>query len=128
MEFTTSRMEAPQTRWSCDRSLENSIQLLPHRRLAIQGGGSRPSFSMVAYVSSTLSLRTRLCKQKELFDQLTLRTFRSLAKPVEASLNELYWYTNTTKAEPQFHSWYAFSAPHKCNGHCLCRRPPASFR
>ncbi len=38
MEFTTSRIEEPKARRSCDRSLENSIQLLPHRRLAVQGG------------------------------------------------------------------------------------------
>ncbi len=60
--------------------------------------------------SSSFSLRTRRCEQKEVPDQLTLRVSRSVAKPTKPSLDELRRYASEVEAVPQFFHWHIISA------------------
>ncbi len=59
--------------------------------------------------------RARRCGQAEVPDQLTLRTSRSVVKPVMPSLDELCLYSGEAEAAPQFCRWHAISASHVYN-------------
>ncbi len=75
-------MEALQARWSCASSLEKKTHGLER--------GSRSALSIVA----------PRAKEKEVPDQLTLRTSRSVAKPTKPSLDKLHRYTSEAEVAP----------------------------
>ncbi len=61
----------------------------------------------VLVVNGYVFIWLRRCEQKDVPDQLNIGISRSMTKPEEHSLEELYQY--------QLHCWYANSAPNAWN-------------